>query len=507
MKKYPEYLKVVSVLLVFVLIISTNSCTMTKNLPLNEMAGLNERYYVLHGPTSYYKLSNIKLSNGILTGTINYTVTNPNETGTVGIYAAPDSSIKKIGEQVQVPYTNIVKVEKYELDGLKVLTGTISTLAIGFLAFLLLKGGSCPFIYTNNGDSFQFEGEIYSGATASPLERDDYLLIGKLKPVRNQYNLKITNEVNEIQKTNLTDLVVIDHQPGVKILIDKYGIPYTLSNLEMPTGASDCYGNSILNEVSKKDNLRYVSTIKNDANIKDTISLMFDKPAGVTDSRLIINGKNTMWLDYMYVRFSDLFGKRFEKFKEKTNKQPREELLKWSFDQGLPLAVYLQTDSGLRLLDYFNLPGPMADKEDVLQIDLSQVHSDKINLKLVSGMLFWDLDYVGMDFTSPAQFKKTIVPLYSAIDENQVDVKPLLIKDDEKYLIQPLPSNKTDLTFIAPDPIPGMERSIYLHSKGHYEILRETKGKPDIAYLKTFRQPGTFIKFSKDNFLKFCNAN
>ena len=149
----------------------------------------------------------------------------------------------------------------------------------------------------------------------------------------------------------------------------------------------------------------------------------------------------------------------------------------------------------------------MADKEDILQIDLSEVHSDKVNLKLVSGVLFWDIDYLGMDFTSQGLINKTIIPLCTAFDEKGKDVTSLIAKDDEKYLIQPLPGNKTDLTFLSPELLPGMERSVFLHSKGHYEILRNTKGKPDIAYLKTFLEPGAFIKFSKQHFLEYYDRS
>ena len=99
----------------------------------------------------------------------------------------------------------------------------------------------------------------------------------------------------------------------------------------------------------------------------------------------------------------------------RNDQKPREELLKWSFDQGMPLSVYLQTETGLKFVDYFNLPGPMADKEDILNIDLSGIHSDKINLKLVTGVLFWDIDYVGMDFTSTVPIKTTAIPCFQQL--------------------------------------------------------------------------------------------
>ncbi len=513
MKKYCEYQKAVSVLLSFILILSTSGCYSLKSLSKNDIQYANKNVYFLHGQSSFYKLSNVTISQGILRGSIDYVVTNieKEKKRSIHIYAAPDSSIRKIGEQVQVPYANIVKAEVYEIDGVKTIIGLVGSLSLAYFGVLLIvlltKGASCPFIYTDNGDDYTFSGEIYSGATALPLERDDYLPVNNIKPVENQYKLRITNEVHEIQNTNLTELVVIDHKPDTKILVDKYGNAFSLSDIKMPASATNSYGSSVLNELAFSDSLRYISTIKKDQNLKDTISLTFNKPADITYSKLVIKGKNTMWLDYMFVRFSDLFGKRYEKWKEKRDQKPTEELLKWSFDQGMFLAVYLQTDNGLKFVDYYNLPGPMADKEDVLQIDLSEIHSDQVNLKLVSGVLFWDLDYVGMDFSSPLQFNRTVVPLYTATDENGNDVLSLISQDDDKYLIQPLPVNKTDLTFISPESVPGKERSVFLHSKGHYEILREAKGKPDIAYLKTFLEPGAFIKFSKDHFIKYYSGS
>jgi hypothetical protein len=507
MKKHTEYQKIVSVLLSFILVLSTSGCYSLQNLTRHDIQYANKTVYYLHGPTSFYKLTNATISNGILTGSIDYVVSSSEKAKTIHIYAAPDSSIKKNGDRVQVQFANIVKAEVYSINGLKTVVAVAGSFSIAFLVFLLIllitKGASCPFIYTNSGDNYNFAGEIYSGATALPLERNDYLPINNIKPVDNKYMLRITNEVEEIQKTNLAELIVIDHKPDTKILMDKYGTAYSISDLKTPSHATDTYGSSILKELSHRDSLRYISTVRKDANIKDTISLTFDKPADAANSKLVIKGKNTMWLDFMYGRFSDLFGKRLEKWKEKSDKKPPEELLKWSFDQGMPLVVYLKTDSGLKFIDYFNLPGPMADKEDVMQIDLSEVHSNKVDLKLVSGVLFWDIDYVGMDFSSSDQLNKKVVPVYSAIDENGKDVSSLIAKDDNKYLIQPLPVNKTDLTFISPESVTGMERSIFLHSKGHYEILREAKGKPDITYLKTFLEPGAFIKFSKDHFLEY----
>jgi len=169
----------------------------------------------------------------------------------------------------------------------------------------------------------------------------------------------------------------------------------------------------------------------------------------------------------------------------------------------MPLAVYLETVAGWKFADYFNLPGPMADKEDVLMLDFSDVTGDKVNLKLVSGLLFWDIDFIGMDFSVDQKVIKTVVPLASAMDENQKNVSDLLLSDDDRYLIQPEVTSNTSITFPAPSLLSEMSRSVFLHSKGNYEILRDNKGKPDVAYLKSFLEPGSFTRFSKDHFLEY----
>ncbi len=511
MKKYNVYQKMVALLLSAIIVLEFSGCYSMKGVSKSEIQHYNKFYYYIHGPASYFQINNVLIADGVLTGTIYETIKPMQKSQSVHIYVAPDSSIKIKAKTVNIPVINIAKAEIYKVDGGKtVLLGlglAGGALFVVLLVALLLKGASCPFIYSDDGLASNFEGEIYSGATALPLERSDYLQLKAIKPVDNQYKIKLTNEVNEIQNTNLTELLVYDHSPGTAICVDKYGNAHTIEALSKPVYAYDNYGRSVINELSYLDSIRYISDVKSDLILNDTISLSFNKPSDVTSSKLIISGKNTMWLDYMFGRFADLFGKRYDKWKETRDKKSREELQQWTLDQGMPLTVYMETDSGWKFVDYFNIPGPMADKEDILQLDISDVSGDKINLKLVAGLLFWDIDFVGMDFTVDQSIKKTIAPVSTAIDENQKNVSALLLNDDDKYLIQPDGNNVTSITFNVPETIPDMDRSVILHSIGNYEILRVAKGKPDIVYLKSFLEPGAFIKFSKDHFLKYYHLS
>jgi hypothetical protein len=141
-----------------------------------------------------------------------------------------------------------------------------------------------------------------------------------------------------------------------------------------------------------------------------------------------------------------------------------------------------------------------------LSIDLSRVTGDRVNIRLVSGVLFWDFDYAGMDFSEEVNVTCTTVPVENAVDETGKEISSLLLHDDDKYLVQPEINNEARLSFMVPPPVPGTERSVFLHSKGNYQPLRDAGGKPDMDLLVTMRQPGMFTKFAKDHFLRYYSS-
>lgn len=499
--------KNVALLLSALLLIQFSGCRTLRSLPLREIQYSEKQHYYVHGQEKYYQISGVAVSEGTLTGLISNPPEPPLKGKVMHIYIAPDSVIKVKDNFVSIPFTNIAKAEIYDTDVEKTIFIAAGAANVGFwsvvLIALLTKDMSCPFVYSENGTEINFEGEAYSGATATPIERDDYLNLKSIASVNNRYNIRITNEVPEIQNTNLAELFVYDHPHNVEILVDKYGKSHSIKDLRQPVSAVNAYGKSVVTELSQRDNERYFSEIRNDDLLLDTISLSFERPRNCASAKLVISAKNTMWLDYMFGRLSDMFGKRYDEWVKMRNKRSREDLLKWSLDQGIPLAVYLETSSGLEFVDYFNVPGPARDKKDILEIDLSGVTGERVDVKLVSGVMFWDFDYAGMDFSEDVKMTRTVVSLSDAKDETGEDVSSLLLYDDDMYLVQPDLNNEARLSFKVPSAIPGTERSVFLHSKGNYQPVRNAEGKPDMDLLVSMRKPGMFTKFTKDHFLKY----
>jgi hypothetical protein len=507
MRKFNRFQKTLSWILSFLVILQFSGCYTIKKVPRSELGYSEKTYYFIHGQNSAYQITNTTLSEGILSGKVVSLAETPEKGQVIHLYVAPDTAIMVNGDLISLPSSNIAKMEVYKVDtgrtAIVVAGAVYGALAVAAIIVLLTKEMSCPFVYSETGTDIRMEGEIYSGATAVPVERDDYLRLKSIKPVDEMYSIRITNEVKEIQNTNLAELLVFDHPRDVEILVDKYGISHSVMDIRQPVTASNAYGRSLTAELSGCDNERYFSEIRNDNLLLDTISLSFDRPHNSQRAKLVISAKNTMWLDYMFARLSDMFGSRYDEWVKIRNKRSREYLQQWSLDQGIPLAVYLETTSGLQFVDYYNVPGPARDKRDILDIDLSGVTGDRVNVKLVSGIMFWDFDYAGMDFSDDVNAGRTVVSLDNAADETGKEVASLLLHDDDRYLVQPDINNEARLNFKVPPQIPGTERSVFLHSKGNYQPLRETGGKPDIDLLASMRRPGMFIRFTKDHFLQY----
>jgi hypothetical protein len=423
----------------------------------------------------------------------------------VGEYLSP-------GEQkVSIPFSSIIKIEIYEkiedsseIDWHLSATYDFSS-APAYLNLIVSNEKSfCPFIYAHNGVKYVFSGEILSGATKPGLERHDYMYLPDIKPYNNQYLIKITNEVREIQYINLMKLRVIDHPADIKVLIDKYGRFQTISKPVLPKSAVTYSGRNILPGISSKGNYAYTfDNITKPGETTDGIKLSWDKPTNAIQVKLIIRARNSLWLDHVFSSFHQLFGSRYDYFSKLQEDKNAEYHRHWMIEQSLPLLVYLEINGEWELYDIFEIAGTMAMKDDVMQINVRNLKSETINIKLETGFKFWELDYVAVDFSRNIPLQTTTVSLNESFDENGLDVSLVLMKDDQSYYKQLEIGNEAILSFPVPEFTDG-NRTIILESKGYYHILRNQQGLPRMKEILSFRQAGRMPLFSKELYEE-CN--
>jgi hypothetical protein len=482
-----------------------------RTIPLDESRPVNDKFVILHWEDNEFQITDISLDDKQLHAVLHPPAKYYAEAQELHIFV--DSTFvppEVLPENITLNFSAISRVEIHEVDVGKTVTKTVwatigclgCSIGLVFLVALLTKN-SCPFVYVFNGESFEFTGEIYSGSIHPPLERHDYLPLPNLVPIEDAYQIKISNEIHEIQHTNLAELLIFDHPVGVDVLVDKYGIPHTLSDLQGPLTALNVKNEDISDQIAGIDSLIYIGEmIQEEDSPMETIILSFPRPVGTDQAKLVVNGKNSFWLDYLYGQFYELFGDRYNDWSEDRKDASESKMRKWSLDQGIPLSVYIEKDGQWEFADYFHVAGPMALKKDVLSLDISDVETANLNIKLEFGYFFWEIDYLAIDYSRDLEVQQSVVSLIKAIDQKGGDVADLLNSDDDNYYTQSEIGDFTILKFTTPDLSADSKRTMVLHSKGHYEIIRNPEGKPDVGLLSSFKNPGRFAEFSKQRFLK-----
>jgi len=293
---------------------------------------------------------------------------------------------------------------------------------------------------------------------------------------------------------------VLDHPEKTKVLLDKKGDFQTITNPVAPIKATNLTGKNILNIIQAEDTLVYFGEEMNkDPVLNDGVIMQFNRPSGANSAKLIVKAKNSYWLDYVFTRFHELFGKEYDCWVDKQEKIPENKMKDWTLDQKIPLSVFIEKNGKWNFVDYFNITGPMASKEDVLAIDLTDMDQETVKIKLEYGFRFWEVDYAALDFSANVPVKKHLAYFESAIDNNNMNVKDFLLASDTLYYVQPEIGDEVNMKFQLPERVDA-ERSIILHSKGYYKVLLNLTGEQQKKYLMTFMKKGRFPEFSNELF-------
>lgn len=424
------------------------------------------------------------------------------------IHFYADKTIDVTPDVITIPFSDISKVEVYELNhgriALSAVGITLASLALVAIIIALTKS-SCPYVYIKNGDAFVFTGELYPGAILPSLERTDYLLLPEFNPDNDEYVLKITNELLEVQYTDLAELITIEHPENSAILLDQKGAIQYISNAVTPLDVRSNDAPSDLNPALLKDDNSYLFDNKLPESKSNEMIFSF-KNTNSTQKKLVLRAKNSLWFDYLYGKFNEQFGSYYTTFQKQQRKMATDNVLKWRDEQHIPLSVYVKSNGQWKLIEKINPTGPMAFRDLVVPINNIATDSETIEIKLETGFMFWEVDYVALDQTTNPELNISVLKPHAAIDENGKDVTSLLSSEDKKYLVQPNPDNVVTVSYKAPVLKKGMKRTIYLKNRGYYEYIRNYTGNPDFAKLKTFREPGRLSDYSEEEYLRFTTA-
>lgn len=374
--------------------------------------------------------------------------------------------------------------------------------AVGAATLAILPFLSCPFIYIQDGEGERFMGEVFSGSVTENMARHDFMPLPGFEPVDGAFELRVANEMRERQYTDLAVLECVEHPADVEVLMTPTGTPILFAAPHLPAEAVTDQGTNCGALVAARDGIAYDFTAEcEDKENFSSISFGFENPEGAAEAHLVLHVKNTVWSGMMYESFMSLFGNRYEDYVEHQRNRTVEQKTQWLKDQGQMLEVQLRRDGHWETVHWVNLPGPYAFRSEVVPLDLSKVDGGALEVRLVAGHHFWELDYAAIDYSEQPGLSKTSLALLSAEDEQGQDVASHLLEVDDDYLERLFVGADATLRFQAlPAPEPGNAHSVFLHTCGYYEPIREYKGTANMLELRKFKEPGYFARFAKERF-------
>jgi hypothetical protein len=420
----------------------------------------------------------------------------------IHIYVQDKSVIDTQG-QFTLPLDQIVRIEVIQHDRKRttssyVLGGIGIGLGVMVLAgvIIALTKSSCPFISVYDGQQYNLQGELFGGAVNHTLERTDYVPL-QATAHNGRFELRISNELRERQYTNFANLLLVEHPAGIQVLPGENGELYSTGSTVKPATALLNDRISVLDEIRNKDD-KYCGF--NDSSTHTGINellLTFPNQSNRKEAKLVLQLKNAYWFDYLYGEFTRQFGSSYSSWQEQQKTRPAAEMIRWTEEQSIPVKVTVLTGKGWQEITRIKTVGPLAQRRLVIPLPSADLKDEKIQVKLSTGFMFWELDEVSMDFTADNRYPVTRLRPVTAIDENGVSVINELREDDSLYLRQPLPGNYATITYNwNRQPATGNVYSIILHTKGYYEPVREYSGTPATNELKKFREPGALARFS-----------
>ena len=425
----------------------------------------------------------------------------------VHLYLKSPATLK--GNSLNIPLSEIARISVNDKNtGRAVANVALTTVGVIFVAALIVLAtkSSCPFVYVKNGEEYNFVGELYPGIITANMQKDDYLKLPSILTDNNEYVLKVTNQLKEIQYTDQLQLLQVSHDKNLEVLMDSQGKLQTFQKIEVPAKVHiDGEVGDAKSALAKDNDFYAFNTSIVTTNSTRNIVFEFDKPAGETNAKLYLTAKNSVWLDYIYGKFNEQFGLYYKTFQKNQQKIPADSIKAWSNGQNIPLSVYIKTSKGWQLVERINTVGPMAMRDIAVPLDLNKVAGDKLQVKLETGFMFWEVDYVGVDFTKNAELQINYIEPSVALDQNGINVADLLTKVDSKYFAQPKIGDEVVVHFPLEEQSDNMKQSFFLKNRGYYNYIRDYKGIPDLEYLKSFREDNTFTKFSEKAYFEFAN--
>jgi hypothetical protein len=404
---------------------------------------------------------------------------------------------------ITVDLRQVQQVEVLGVSGWRTLLLAIGVIIViaGIAALVVaLTKTSCPLAYVDTGKGPELVGEVYSGATSRAVQRDDLM---PLPPLGDRASVILSNEAQEIQFTDLAELVLVEHAPGVRAVATHDAGLLLFGQATPPVSAVNLEGADVADLVRDRDARLWATDLSAASHRpqppqREGLVLSFRRPAGNAPLALELEAGNTAWLDLVMGRFFALLGDQLEGYLDQADQaDAREPTLAWREREGVDLRVEVERAGRWERVAVVPTVGPVSLRH--FGVPLPPVEGDVVRVRLSSGVGFWQVDRVALASVESRAARQVRLAPIRAIQSDGTDARAALASTDGKYQVLPKRGTLVRLDFELQPPGPGLVRDAFLHTSGYYRVIRPPSAELSKDTLYRLRdEPGSLSRFSLD---------
>ncbi len=416
-------------------------------------------------------------------------------------FSYSDSSITGEGEKVkndlsekfngELAFNDISYIQTHKFDWFKTIVFAGATSAVLIAGFPVITGnggltvtpkivypsgsggyGSCPFIYSWDGNHFILEGEAFGVGLGKKLEYETCTVLSQLNSSHSKLKVRITNERPESHFFNKIKLVAVENDNSSTVYADNHNNLWAIKNPEKLLSAY-YRGKNITGLLTEDDNNYWqsdLSSANNNSGFEDKLILNFIKKRNSGSVSLIISAINTEISSLVFSKIQELMGNDYIDFlKAAENDSDIINIFKETLINS-SLKVDLWNGKEWKYVDMILPEANQVKFKKLVRVPVNSLKQDTIKIRLRCMTDVWKLDAVTLDESPAAQLSTKEVKILSANQEGK-NIFEQIKSIDKSYAVL-LPGEKIDMEFDEPRNVKHKNISYALLAEGYlYEWL------------------------------------
>lgn len=308
--------------------------------------------------------------------------------------------------------------------------------------------GSCPYVYSFNGESYILEGEAFGAALGKALETQTGIILRNLKSEGDKLKIKISNERPETHYFNNISFVAIETDLEEQLYSNNKNSFSTVNSKTKIYRAYDNLNNEISNLLLEDDNNYWTSDLLSattKADFEDQIFVDLNNINSTDSISFIISSINTEISNVVFAYLQTILGDEYVNFLLAAEKD--EELIKILKEVLSRSALKIDVWDGQKW-NYVDLIYPEANHvkfQKLVRLPVIKSQNNLMKLRLRSMCDVWKIDEISYGISKNTKFSvhKPELIIFSSEVSNNFD----LIKEQDSEYLRLLPGQSIELEY------------------------------------------------------------